>query len=96
MYTAFPPDVLHQDHIGITHHILAFLSIILTPTTRGQVNHRLEQMRPLHEAYYPTSGLDAPKMQGVERKSLLKFLAPALYGIVDDNITETIAGEMGG
>lgn len=92
VYAAFPPDVLHQDHIGVTHHILNFLDTVLKGAQWKQVNDRLGKMRPLHEAYFPSSGLDAPKMQGVERKSLMKFLAPAVYGIADDHTTQTIAG----
>jgi hypothetical protein len=36
--------------------------------------------------------MDASKMRGDEAKSLMKFLAPALYGILPDADVKVIAG----
>jgi len=97
VYAAFPPDVLHQCYIGMTNHILDVVNMWLKRCQgslgyKQQINERLAAMRPLHEAYYPQTGLNAPKMQGTETKSLLQFLAPALYGLAPDNMTSVIAG----
>jgi hypothetical protein len=57
------------------------------------VNDRLLQLRPLHEAYFPSRGLDAPTMTAMERKRLMQFFAIALYSLVPDSITRLVAGE---
>lgn len=51
-------------------------------------------MRPLHEAFYPThDGLDAKNAMAEERRSLMKFVAIAMYALVPDNIAIVFAGE---
>jgi hypothetical protein len=92
VYSAFPPDILHQDYLGITQHILNYISKVLNSRDRKRVNERLAQMLPLHQADYPSQGMDASKMRGDEAKSLMKFLAPALYGILPDADFKVIAG----
>ena len=86
-------DMLHQDHNGVGKHLCKELVNRLTPSQLAQVNGRLKEMLPLHEAFYPFDGLEAKKATAEENRGLMKFLAVAVYGVVDDNITELIAGK---
>lgn len=102
IYTCFPVDRLHQDHKGVSKHLLEALEAHLQHehgASRAQdmlslVNHRLAQMRPLHEAFYPSDGLAAEIAMAEERRGLMKFLPVACYGLVEQTVVDLLAGTL--
>lgn len=102
IYTCFPVDRLHQDHNGVSKHLLEALEAYLqheygasrAAEMLSLVNHRLAQMRPLHEAFYPSDGLAAEIAMAEERRGLMKFLPVACYGLVEQTVVDLLAGKL--
>jgi hypothetical protein len=102
IYMCFPVDRLHQDYNGVTKHLLTALVLYLehhhnsksvAAGIKSEINYRLSELRGLHEAFYPSDGMDAVNAMAEERKGLMKFMAVALNGKVEVKVVDLFAGE---
>lgn len=100
IYLCFPVDRLHQDYNGVTKHMLTSLVLYLehhhgsktaAAAVKAEINYRLSEMRGLHEAFYPSDGMDAVNAMAEERRGLMKFMAVALNGSVDVQVVDLYA-----
>lgn len=100
IYSSFGIDVLHQDKNGVSKTVIfTALPALLKHRYKqagadakwAAINGRLKGMRPLHEAFMPIECLASPSTQAEEIAGLMVFMAPAMYGLVDDDVVELFA-----
>ncbi|KAI8465662.1 MAG: hypothetical protein J3K34DRAFT_436322 [Monoraphidium minutum] len=91
IYDMWPLDRLHQDANGISKYILELVVESLTPASLTRVNDYIRSLKSRGCPRLPTEGLLAVKMSAEERLALVKVMALATYGRVEDAVSDALA-----